>query len=146
MAVELNDTQRFPRRDIQDDDQLMVFGGKSGPGAVPASGLGGGSSGVMMFFPGPLTTQVAPAWRAVMPQTLDTLAIWLGSPSSGDCTVTLDVNGEIIDSITLEAGQLVASKSLTTPIDAHIETVIKTGIQIASGQTGRDATVVLTKG
>lgn len=147
MTVELKDQSRFPIREPAEDDLLMVFGGSEGPGAVPAAGLGGGAAGMMIMFPGPLVSRSAPAWRTVTAIQLNTIAAWLDEASTANCTLSIeDADGSIMASITIPAGSKVATQRLPAPLNATLSTPLIARLSIPSGQTGRNALLVVTKG
>jgi hypothetical protein len=145
MAVELNDTQRFPRRDIQDDDLLMVFGGSGGPGAVPAAGLGGGASALQVYFPGPHANFVSGSLRSTSPQTMNIVFIWLTQPNYSDLVFTLERDGVVLDTFTMPAGAVTGTFTPTVPVFADFDTPLIVRMVLTGISTGRDAMFILTK-
>jgi hypothetical protein len=132
-------------RGKDDADYVLMIGTDGQPALVPAADLGGSSAAMMVMFSGPLVSRIAPAWRSVAAIQLKTIAAWLDEVSTADCELSVETDvGVVLASVTIPAGSTVASKTMTTPIDATLMTPLIARLSIPAGQTGRNAMLVVT--
>jgi hypothetical protein len=142
----INDPEQVPEREIQDDDQVFVYGGAGGPASVPASSLGGGSGGMSVFFPGPLVGRSSPVWRAAVDQDLNRLAAWIPFASTAACTFEIrNSQSDLIATVTIPAGETAAYTDLIYPYKATFDDPLTLTFSIAPGNTSRDAMAIFTK-